>query len=81
MSKNYYITFIAAGCFRDTETVFLTSKNRTKHYNHKNDFETVFKFPSAFFKKHFFYDRLSGIYRTTMTFGAVKHYAIVRELP
>ena len=73
------IKFIKAGTFRDSDKVFLTSRNR-RYKNqtefHRNDFQTEFIFPYEFFRKNFKYNKLLGIYENSLTMQDVRPYTI-----
>ena len=57
---------------------FVTSDHRSKFKSHfgKNDQKTIYTFPVDFFKKHFKYERRTGIYRTDLTCKDVWQYGI-----
>ncbi len=81
-TQNRKVIFSLPGKRRDTSDVFLQSENRkySTSYTlfHKNDFTTELIIPYDVFKKHFKFDRLSGIYRTQLTYGELKQIKSVR---
>ena len=59
------------------DKVFLTSHNRIDRkgrFNHRNDFTTLIDFPKEFYKKHFTFDRGSGIYRSSLKYIDILKY-------
>lgn len=51
------------------DNFFLTSKHRVKVNStifHNNDYSTEYRFPVEFFKRHFVYNRSTGIYKTNL---------------
>ena len=70
------IIFAKAGTFYDEERVFFQSRSRQKSAKytiyHRNDNTTEWAIPIDIFKRNFKYERSSGIYRTELTYGALK---------
>lgn len=70
------VIFARAGYYNDSDEVFLTSRSRQKKLNytiyHRNDYKTEIIIPQDVFKANFEYDRSTGIYRNSLTYGQLK---------
>lgn len=77
------IKFIKAGTFRDSDRVFLTSRSR-RYKNqtefHRSDIQTIFIFPSDFFRKNFTYNKSSGVYENSLTMQDVRQYVKIETI-
>jgi hypothetical protein len=66
------------------ETVFFTSESRIRSLNetifHRNDFNSEWRIPDEFFKKHFKYEHSSQIYRTILTYKEIEQFLEVQDL-
>jgi hypothetical protein len=79
------VVFLKAGKFGDAERVFLTTHDRllatkarrTHTIFHCNRYSTFYRFPVGFFRANFCWDRRSGVYRTSLTYGDVSRFAEV----
>ena len=73
-----YVYFIKAGHKHDKDRVFLESTDRRKGPDgrifHNNETTNYIRIPCPFFKEHFKYEHLSGIYRTDLTYGDIRQY-------
>lgn len=76
MSMSYAL-FELPGKIRDNEVVFLTSKQRKykegETVYHRNNIHNRVRVPMPIFKEHFKYERSSGIYRTKLRWGTLRH--------
>jgi len=72
---NVYFRLAGMKKHNSLDVVFLQSKNRLKTLSdpiyHRNDRTTELQIPKDEFKKHFSYERFSGIYRTELTWKNV----------
>lgn len=80
MSANIY--FWSAGTRKDSHPVFFQTRNRgtakqCRTIYHRNMVHNVAAIPASFFKEHFQFDRLTGIYRTWLTWGDLRQLAHV----
>lgn len=71
--------FLVAGRRKLTDKVFLQSKNVFNGGTifHRNDFSTLIRLPWPFYRKHFIFERSTGIYRTELTYGEIQQFITV----
>jgi len=73
------VYFLKAGLPNLLDKVFFSSRSREKtatpRIYHRNKYSSFWRIPDMFFKRHFKYERWSGIYRTNLRYIDIEKFA------